>query len=95
MCVLVCSAASRGEEQVIADARRVVSEPEGSHYIPADPREFASRIFHTSYMGTENSSAETRKRAKDLAHDLGRCSLLHFICSLESNDQPDSSPNDV
>lgn len=73
MCVLVADAAARGEQHVIADARRIAGEPEDSDYVPLDPREFAGRVFHTSYMGTENSSAETRKRAKDLAHDLGRC----------------------
>ncbi|KAH7924291.1 glutamine-dependent NAD(+) synthetase with GAT domain-containing protein [Leucogyrophana mollusca] len=71
MCRLVAEAATRADKQVIADARRVVGEPEDSSYIPSDPREFASRIFHTCYMGTENSSAETRKRAKDLAGAIG------------------------
>ena len=56
---------------VISDARRMVSEPESSSYVPTDTREFCGRIFHTCYMGTENSSAETRSRAKDLAHDIG------------------------
>ncbi|KAJ9118732.1 hypothetical protein QFC22_003953 [Naganishia vaughanmartiniae] len=59
-------------QQVIADARRIAQEEEGSSYIPSDPREFANRIFHTCYMGTENSSPATRKRAKDLAEALGR-----------------------
>lgn len=59
------------EEQVIADARRMTGEPELSTYLPTDSKEFAGRIFHTCYMGTENSSAETRKRAKDLAEAIG------------------------
>ncbi|KAF8075012.1 hypothetical protein FPV67DRAFT_1559616 [Lyophyllum atratum] len=46
-------------------------ETEDSTYIPSDPREFASRIFHTCYMGTENSSVETRKRAKQLSEAIG------------------------
>jgi NAD+ synthase (glutamine-hydrolysing) len=58
--------------QVIADARRITGEPEDSSYIPSDPREFAHRIFHTCYMGTENSSVETRRRAKQLADAIGR-----------------------
>jgi NAD+ synthase (glutamine-hydrolysing) len=60
------------DRQVIADARRIVGDPEDSTYIPLDPREFCSKIFHTCYMGTENSSAETRKRAKDLSEAIGR-----------------------
>lgn len=59
------------DKQVIADARRMTGEPEESEYLPADPKEFCNRIFHTCYMGTENSSAETRKRAKDLAKAIG------------------------
>ncbi|KAI6024088.1 hypothetical protein BKA83DRAFT_4267572 [Pisolithus microcarpus] len=71
MCRLVADAARRADKQVIADARRIVGEPEDSGYIPSDPREFCSRIFHTCYMGTENSSVETRRRAKDLALAIG------------------------
>lgn len=84
MCRLVVEAAARGgksmiqlsltheEQQVIEDARRIAGEPEDSDYIPKDPKEYAGRIFHTCYMGTENSSIETRKRAKDLAEAIGR-----------------------
>lgn len=71
MCRLVTEAARKGDKQVIADARRMVGEPEDSVYIPLDPHEFCSKIFHTCYMGTENSSAETRKRAKDLSEAIG------------------------
>lgn len=60
------------DKQVIADARRIAGEPEDSSYIPSDPREFSNRIFHTCYMGTENSSAETRRRAKLLSQAIGR-----------------------
>ncbi|KAH0582886.1 glutamine-dependent NAD(+) synthetase [Termitomyces sp. 'cryptogamus'] len=68
---LVTEAAKRGDQMVIADARRIAGEPEDSTYIPIDPREFTGRIFHTCYMGTENSSAETRKRAKQLSFAIG------------------------
>lgn len=60
------------DKQVIADARRISGEAENSSYIPSDPREFTNRIFHTCYMGTENSSAETRLRAKQLSEAIGR-----------------------
>ncbi|KAH9893292.1 glutamine-dependent NAD(+) synthetase with GAT domain-containing protein [Cubamyces lactineus] len=71
MCRLVAESARNGDKQVIADARRIAGEPEDSDYTPVDPRDFANRIFHTCYMGTENSSPETRKRAKDLANAIG------------------------
>ena len=60
------------DKQVIADARRIVGEPEDTSYIPSDPKEFCGRLFHTCYMGTENSTIDTRKRAKDLAEAIGR-----------------------
>ncbi|KAG2110672.1 uncharacterized protein F5147DRAFT_689597 [Suillus discolor] len=71
MCRLVAEAARKGDKQVILDARRMVGEPEDSVYTPLDPHEFCNKIFHTCYMGTENSSAETRKRAKDLSAAIG------------------------
>lgn len=57
---------------VIADARRIAGESNDSVYIPTDAHEFANRIFHTCYMGTVNSSEETRQRAKALAEAIGR-----------------------
>jgi NAD+ synthase (glutamine-hydrolysing) len=72
MCRLVAEAATNGNEQVIIDARRITGEATDSNYLPTDPKEFAGRIFHTCYMGTENSSADTRGRAKDLAQAIGR-----------------------
>ncbi|GJN90450.1 hypothetical protein Rhopal_003461-T1 [Rhodotorula paludigena] len=71
MCRLVAKAAAEGNEQVIADARRIAGEPAESQYVPVDPREFCGRIFHTCYMGTKNSSRETRDRAKGLAEAIG------------------------
>lgn len=59
------------DEQVIEDARRIAGEDADSVYVPVDAAEFCNRIFHTCYMGTENSSTETRKRAKDLAAAIG------------------------
>jgi len=41
-------------------------------YIPREPRELANKIFTTCYMGSENSSQETRNRASELAKQIGR-----------------------
>ncbi|KAF9967030.1 glutamine-dependent NAD(+) synthetase [Mortierella alpina] len=71
MCRLVVKSCAKNDEQTIADARQVAGETAESGYIPTDPREFASRIFHTCYMGTSNSSPETRGRAKELAEAIG------------------------
>ncbi|KAM0749771.1 glutamine-dependent NAD synthetase with GAT domain-containing protein [Meredithblackwellia eburnea MCA 4105] len=70
MCILVVKAATEGNQQVIEDARRIAGVKDET-YVPVDPREYCGRIFHTCYMGTENSSIETRKRAKDLADAIG------------------------
>lgn len=56
---------------MIADARSIVGEPVDSEYVPSDAREFCGRIFHTCYMGTENSSTDTRNRANALAEAIG------------------------
>ncbi|KAL0187943.1 hypothetical protein M9458_015042, partial [Cirrhinus mrigala] len=50
------------------DVQRVVSD---SSYIPEDPRELCGRLFTTCYMASENSSEDTRNRAKDLATQIG------------------------
>ncbi|KAF9977179.1 glutamine-dependent NAD(+) synthetase [Actinomortierella ambigua] len=71
MCRLVVRSCAKGDKQTIADARQVAGEPAESGYIPTDPREFANRIFHTCYMGTTNSSIETRTRSKELAENIG------------------------
>ncbi|XP_059088521.1 glutamine-dependent NAD(+) synthetase-like [Tigriopus californicus] len=68
MCTLVVKAVSQGDEQCLTDARRVVGD---SDYVPQDPKEFCRRIFVTCYMGSENSSQETRDRAKSLSKEIG------------------------
>ena len=60
MCVLVTEAVARGEETVMADVRRITGD---AGYTPRDPQELCNRIFVTCYMGTENSSEETKTRA--------------------------------
>ena len=68
MCQMVATEAAAGNPHVIADARRLVGDPD---YLPTNATDFANRIFHTCYMGTENSSKETRTRAKTLADQIG------------------------
>ncbi|KAG0167386.1 glutamine-dependent NAD(+) synthetase [Apophysomyces sp. BC1034] len=73
MCRLVVKEVEEGNTQVLADARRLArtNDDNGEEYIPTDPREFANRIFYTCYMGTANSSSETRQRASTLAEAIG------------------------
>ena len=72
MCRMVVAEVQAGNAQVLADARRLVSD---DAYVPADPAEFAGRILFTCYMGTQNSSKATRERAKTLAAQIGASHL--------------------
>lgn len=69
MCRLVCEAAKAGNRQVIEDVARLCNK--GKDWTPAKPEQLANLIFHTAYLGTKNSSSETRKRAQQLAERIG------------------------
>ena len=71
MCRLVTQAIYDGNDQVIKDTRRICGEPDDSKWLPTEPQEICNRIFHTCFMGTTNSSKDTRSRAKELARDIG------------------------
>ncbi|XP_055070350.2 glutamine-dependent NAD(+) synthetase [Misgurnus anguillicaudatus] len=68
MCVQICQAIRQGNSQVLEDVQRVVND---SSYRPDDPHELCGRLFTTCYMASENSSEDTRNRAKDLAAQIG------------------------
>ena len=68
MCYLICEAVQNGNAQVLSDVRTLVHD---AAYVPVDPKELCGRLFVTCYMGTENSSTETRDRASNLAKDIG------------------------
>ncbi|KAI5926263.1 glutamine-dependent NAD(+) synthetase with GAT domain-containing protein [Camillea tinctor] len=69
MCRLVVEAVKAGNPEVIQDVKRIAAY---SQKLPETPEEFCGQIFHTVYMGMENqSSTETRQRAKDLAQRIG------------------------
>ena len=82
MCQVVTQEAQAGNQQVIQDARRIVGEAEDSTYTPTSAQEFASRILHTCYMGTKNSSKETHQRAKAVAKEIGAYHLSVNIDTL-------------
>jgi len=76
MCRLVVEAVSQGSESVLADVRRVAGDVS---YTPTDPQELCSRLLVTCYMATENSSEETKARAKKLAGQIGSYHLSIVI----------------
>lgn len=57
------------DKEVLADVRKIIGD---GAYIPQDHKELANKLFTTCYMGSENSSVETRNRASDLAQQIGR-----------------------
>lgn len=73
MCQLVIKAAREGDEVVADDIRRIM-QLVPSATIP-NASELARSIFTTVYLGTVNSSVETRARAKALAADIGASHL--------------------
>lgn len=71
MCRMVVAAMHDDDQQVIEDARRIAGKADDSDWIPETPQDFAQAIFCTAYMGSKNSSSDTRKRAKELASAIG------------------------
>lgn len=57
------------DPKVLADVRRITADAE---YTPKSAQELCYRILVTCYMGTENSSHETKTRANSLAAAIGR-----------------------
>lgn len=81
---------SRGNAQVLQDVRRVAKygpaeTPTDAKDVRGPARfgckvshivlQLCKRIFFTCYMGTKNSSEETRSRAKTLADEIGSTHL--------------------
>ena len=66
-------------EQVLSDVRRIAQHD--APWVPASPQAIAERLFVTCYMGTTNSSNETRSRAHDLASAIGS---YHYAFDIDS-----------
>jgi NAD+ synthase (glutamine-hydrolysing) len=68
MCRLIVDACNAGDQQALRDVRMVCAE---ETYTPKGPQDLCNRIFHTCFMGSTNSSRETRSRARELAKAIG------------------------
>eukprot|EP01084_Bolivina_argentea_P020212 37605_1 len=69
-----------GDLDVLYDIRKVLKLNENDKYIPKTAKELCSKILHTTYMGTTNSSKETRERALNLSLELGS---YHLNCDID------------
>lgn len=83
MCAMV-SQASQTDSLVARDCRRICGVQD-EKWIPSTPQELAKSIFHTSFMGTENSSDVTRSRAQRLSDVLGSYHLPVNIDAIVSS----------
>lgn len=77
MARLVLQSIQSGQESTLADLRRVTGVKDFS---PTKPEEIVSMLLTSCYMGTINSSDETRSRAKRLAEKLGS---FHYDTSID------------
>jgi NAD+ synthase (glutamine-hydrolysing) len=62
---------NRGEgtrTEILGHLRKIVRDEK---FDPKTPEEVVSKIFYTRYMGTNNSSQETKNRAAKLAEQIG------------------------
>lgn len=88
MCQMVVQAAQSGDEQVISDVTRILgttSSDNNNTINTLTAEKLANRIFTTVYMGTENSSTETKARAATLATQIGSSHLdLKFDIAIEA-----------
>ncbi|KAL4233249.1 Glutamine-dependent NAD(+) synthetase [Mactra antiquata] len=68
MCRLICQQVREGDSHVLSDLRRVIGD---KSYFPTDSQDLACKLFTTCYMGTENSSEDTKSRAAELSQQIG------------------------
>lgn len=57
------------DPKVLTDLRKITAVPD---FLPKTAQEICERLLVTCYMGTENSSRETKERANILAKMIGR-----------------------
>lgn len=66
---MIHQAIDSGNEHVLRDIQRIAEKPET--WWPKDAREVTGEILHTCFMGSKNSSKETRERARALSEAIG------------------------
>ncbi|CCJ31008.1 unnamed protein product [Pneumocystis jirovecii] len=71
MCKKVIDALKDKNSQVLDDLCKILGGPKHFKRFPETPEELAREIFYTSYMSTENSSFETKRRSKELSNAIG------------------------
>lgn len=72
MSSIILQKLGEGGEDAVAVLRDVRKVVKNSEYTPKDARELTGVLLTTCYMGSVNSSEETRERAESLARAIGR-----------------------
>lgn len=80
MCKLIVKSINEGNECVLSDVRRIAGY--GKDERPKSAEELCSKIFVTCYMGTTNSSEETRDRAALLAKQVKKKKLVDVLTQI-------------
>ncbi|EDW00290.1 glutamine-dependent NAD(+) synthetase [Drosophila grimshawi] len=78
MCRQIVHAVQLGDAQVLYDIRKILADTD---YTPDNPAALCNRLLVTCFMGSVNSSKETRRRASQLASQLGS---YHIEISIDS-----------
>lgn len=73
----VFEAVKGGNQKVLDDLRRIVHL---ESFMPETPQEIMNQISVTCYMGTSNSSSETKNRAENLSNAVG---AVHFSVNID------------
>lgn len=68
MAKVVLESINAGEENTLADLRRITGEPNISVKTPQD---IVKRLFHTCYMAAKHSGDTTRSRSRRLSESIG------------------------
>ncbi|KAH8421135.1 hypothetical protein KR222_004675 [Zaprionus bogoriensis] len=68
MCRQIVHAVQHGDAQVLYDIRKILAD---SEYTPDNAAALCNRLLVTCFMGSVNSSKETRRRASQLASQIG------------------------
>ena len=82
MCQMVVESISRGNQQTLADVRKVLGD---ETYLPSSAHDLANRILHTCYMASENSSKDTKDRAQAISEQIGNFHLNANIDGIVSS----------
>ena len=77
----VTIAIKEGNEQVIEDCQSICAVEDQQWVLSATPKDVMNKIFHSCFMGTVNSSQDTRDRAQKLAQAIG---AYHIDMNMDS-----------